>query len=89
MPARFFLGALSLGALLACQAFAQEQALREAARLDAEHQCGEAERYYQKALASAPCIAAGRRAPEDPVRVGADYRTQVFGPRLYLPVGNL
>lgn len=33
---------------------AQEQALREAARLDAEGKCNEAEKYYQQALAKGP-----------------------------------
>jgi Flp pilus assembly protein TadD len=48
----------ALGALLifvlSIGAAAQEQALREAARLDAEGKCSEAERYYQEALAKAP-----------------------------------
>src|SRR5579864_3533649 len=43
-----------LGLILASSAAAQDQALREAARLDAEQKCGEAERYYQEALTKAP-----------------------------------
>ncbi len=35
-------------------AYAQQSALRQAARLDAEHKCAEAERFYQQALAQGP-----------------------------------
>ncbi len=41
-----------LGCALAFSINAQEQALREAAQLDAEHRCEEAEQYYRKALAA-------------------------------------
>jgi tetratricopeptide (TPR) repeat protein len=40
-----------LALMLAQQAVSQDSALREAARLDAAHQCSEAERFYQQALA--------------------------------------
>jgi tetratricopeptide (TPR) repeat protein len=43
-----------LGLILASYAAAQDQALREAARLDAEQKCEEAEHYYQEALRQAP-----------------------------------
>lgn len=43
-----------LGLILASSSAAQDPVLREAARLDAEQKCGEAERYYQEALAKAP-----------------------------------
>ncbi len=42
---------LSLSAVLLCQS--QDQTLREAARLDSEQKCGEAERIYQQLLARA------------------------------------
>lgn len=42
---------LGLGLVLAFSLGAQDQALREAARLDGEHKCDEAESYYSKALA--------------------------------------
>jgi tetratricopeptide (TPR) repeat protein len=45
---------LILAGALACGLFAQEQALREAARLDAEQKCDEAERIYEKVLAGGP-----------------------------------
>jgi Flp pilus assembly protein TadD len=45
---------LSLALVLACEAHAQEEALRRAARLDAEQKCEEAERYYREAFAAAP-----------------------------------
>ena len=45
---------LILAGALACGLFAQEQALREAARLDAEQKCNEAEVIYQKVLAGGP-----------------------------------
>jgi len=45
---------LILAGALACGLFAQEQALREAARLDAEQKCDEAERIYKKVLAGGP-----------------------------------
>ncbi len=40
--------------LFAAGAGAQESPLRQAARLDAEQKCGEAERFYQQALAQGP-----------------------------------
>jgi tetratricopeptide (TPR) repeat protein len=40
--------------LIATGARAQETPLRQAARLDAEQKCGEAERFYQQALAQGP-----------------------------------
>ena len=40
--------------ILAQRAVSQDSALREAARLDAAHRCGEAERFYQQALAQGP-----------------------------------
>lgn len=43
-----------LAGVLCAAGAAQEQALREAARLDAEGKCREAEPYYQDALAKAP-----------------------------------
>ena len=43
--------------LLPCVA-AQESPLRQAAKLDAEHRCDEAERFYQQALAQGPPSAA-------------------------------
>src|SRR5207247_3510604 len=45
---------LSLALVLASEAHAQEEALRRAARLDAEQKCEEAERYYREAFAAAP-----------------------------------
>ncbi|MGH9663559.1 MAG: tetratricopeptide repeat protein, partial [Bryobacteraceae bacterium] len=51
---RFALAWLALGAIFVCRASAQEQLLREAARLDSEQKCAEAEREYQKALAGGP-----------------------------------
>ena len=45
---------LSLALVLASEARAQEEALRRAARLDAEQKCEEAERYYREAFAAAP-----------------------------------
>ena len=47
-------GVFCLGLVFTSSSAAQDQALREAARLDAEHKCGEAERYYLEALAKAP-----------------------------------
>lgn len=43
-----------LAILFAQRAESQDSALRQAARLDAAHQCGEAERFYQQALAQGP-----------------------------------
>jgi len=40
---------LCLALVLASEARAQEEALRRAARLDAEQKCEEAERYYREA----------------------------------------
>jgi tetratricopeptide (TPR) repeat protein len=40
------------GAILISSAAGQDPLLREAARLDAEHKCDEAEQYYRKALAN-------------------------------------
>src|ERR1041384_380493 len=40
--------------LLASETHAQEEALRRAARLDAEQKCEEAERYYREAFTAAP-----------------------------------
>ncbi len=40
--------------VLAPRTAAQESPLRQAARLDAEHKCDEAERFYQQALAQGP-----------------------------------
>ena len=45
---------LSLALVLASEAHAQQEALRRAARLDAEQKCEEAERYYREAFAAAP-----------------------------------
>ena len=45
------------GAVFAQRA-AQDNPLRQAARLDAEQQCGEAERFYQQVLAQRPALAA-------------------------------
>src|SRR5882757_5345890 len=45
---------LILAGVLACKLFAQDPMLREAARLDAEQKCDEAERIYQKALSGGP-----------------------------------
>lgn len=50
----YILAALFAALALAPRALAQEQALREAARLDSEGKCDEAEPYYQRALASGP-----------------------------------
>jgi len=47
-------GVLCLGPILASYAGSQDQALREAARLDGEQKCEEADRYYQEALRQAP-----------------------------------
>lgn len=44
---------LFLVLVLSCPALAQNNALREAARLDSEQKCGEAERFYKQALAQA------------------------------------
>src|SRR5712692_8280865 len=52
MPAKCRSAVLLLG--LAITAAAQDQALREAARLDADQKCDEAERQYQEVLAKAP-----------------------------------
>jgi len=49
---------LVLGILVALACSAQEQLLREAARLDAEQKCNEAEAYYRKALTQGPAAAA-------------------------------
>src|SRR6266566_10126599 len=49
---------LSLALVLASEARAQEEALRRAARLDAEQKCEEAERYYREAFAAAPALPA-------------------------------
>ena len=47
-----------LALLFALPGEAQDSALRQAARLDASHQCSEAERFYQQALAQgSPSIA--------------------------------
>jgi Flp pilus assembly protein TadD len=59
MPARPTFRLLALGVALAWQALAQgsgarERALSEAARLDAEQKCDEAESYYRKAQAIGP-----------------------------------
>ena len=54
MPRSRLSAVLSLGWILTSPARAQDQALRQAARLDAEQKCDEAERYYQEALAKAP-----------------------------------
>jgi len=51
MSARCVFRVLLLIAVLICQAAAQEQALREAARLDSEQKCGDAERIYRQLLA--------------------------------------
>src|SRR5258707_9252402 len=45
------LPALFIATVLVSNASAQEQLLQEAARLDGEHRCDEAERYYRQALA--------------------------------------
>lgn len=44
--------------LVAAAALAQDDLLRQAARLDAEGKCAEAERYYQQALAGGPASTA-------------------------------
>jgi len=51
MPKKAGRAVLLLGAVLAFSTDAQSQSLREAARLDAEGKCNEAERYYRAALA--------------------------------------
>src|SRR5580704_8133294 len=43
-----------LAGVLACKLFAQDPMLRQAARLDAEQKCSEAESIYQKVLAGGP-----------------------------------
>jgi hypothetical protein len=45
---------LSLALVLGSEAHAQEEALRQAARLDGEQKCEEAERYYLEAFAAVP-----------------------------------
>ena len=51
MSARNIFRALSLSVVLISQAVGQDQALREAARLDSEQKCGDAERIYLQLLA--------------------------------------
>src|SRR5258706_12117006 len=51
MPKKTGRAALLLGAVIALSIEVQPQSLREAARLDAEGKCDEAERYYEAALA--------------------------------------
>jgi tetratricopeptide (TPR) repeat protein len=49
-----FVAPLFFGLLLAISCRAQERLLREAARLDSEQKCDEAETYYRKALTQGP-----------------------------------
>ena len=51
MSVRSAFGVLWLSAVLVCQAAGQDPALSEAARLDSEQKCGDAERIYQQLLA--------------------------------------
>lgn len=83
MSARCVFRVLLLIAVLICQAAAQDQALREAARLDSEQKCGEAERIYRQLLAGGtPSSALLNNLGNHYLTCGAPDKARVYFERL-------
>ncbi|MGA2114298.1 MAG: tetratricopeptide repeat protein [Bryobacteraceae bacterium] len=83
MSARSVFGILSLSAVLTCHVAGQDQALREAARLDSEQKCDDAERIYQQLLAKgAPPPALINNLGNHYLGCGAPDKARVYFERL-------
>ncbi|MGO9897546.1 MAG: tetratricopeptide repeat protein [Bryobacteraceae bacterium] len=83
MSVRSVFGVLWLGGVLVCQAAGQDPALSEAARLDSEQKCGDAERIYQQLLTKgSPSSALVNNLGNHYLACGAPDKARVYFERL-------